>query len=319
MQRSHFLLWRITLALVTVLVAVTANFALFRLAPGDPTARFARNPNVPTEAREMLRTQFGLDQPVPVQYVAYLRELGQGNLGLSFANGQPVADNLRTAVANTVPMVAVGLLAGITLGVVTGVVAAWRRGGAVDTGSVMGALVFYSLPAQWLGLMLILVFSGTLPSGGRGDPFLVDPGIAEGLVDTARHMVLPSATLALGLFGAFTLVARSSMLETLGEDYVLSARAKGFSNRHIVRYHALRNAMLPTVSLIGLQLGFVVAGALLVETVFSWPGIGRALYQSVLARDYPMLQGAFLLITVSVVVCNFLADAVLYRLDPRIR
>lgn len=319
MRGSNFVAGRIALALLTVFVAVTANFALFRLAPGDPTARFARNPNVPDQAREVLRTQFGLDQPLQVQYVAYLRQLGQGNLGLSFSNGQPVADNIRTAVAATVPMVGVGLLVGLALGVGIGVLAAWRRGTALDTASVIGALVFFSLPAQWLGLMLILTFSGTLPSGGRGDPFLFAASPWEQFLDGATHMLLPSATLALGLFGAFTMVARSSMLETLSEDYVLSARAKGFTNRHIVRHHALRNAMLPTVSLIGLQLGFLVAGALLVETVFNWPGIGRALYQAVLARDYPMLQGVFLVITVSVVVCNFLADALLYRLDPRIR
>jgi ABC-type dipeptide/oligopeptide/nickel transport system permease component len=181
------------------------------------------------------------------------------------------------------------------------------------------AIAFYSFPTQWLGLMLLILFAGVLPTSGMSDEFLIDPTWWEHTVDVLKHMILPSATLALTLYGEYTLIARSAMLETLSEDYVLTARAKGLSNATVVRRHAFRNALLPTTTLIALSLGYVVGGAILIETVFSWPGIGRAVYQAVLQRDYPMLQGAFLVLTLSVVVFNLLADLLYFRLDPRIK
>ena len=174
------------------------------------------------------------------------------------------------------------------------------------------------MPTHWLGLMLVILFSGTFPSGGMQDEFLIDPSWWEHQKDVLNHMFLPALTLGLVLFGQYTLIARSAMLETLGEDYILTARAKGLRPWSIVRKHALRNAMLPIVTLVALSLGYIVAGAILIETVFSWPGIGRATYDAVLARDYPMLQGAFLLLTISVVFFNLVADLLYVKLDPRI-
>jgi peptide/nickel transport system permease protein len=174
------------------------------------------------------------------------------------------------------------------------------------------------MPTQWLGLMLIIVFSGILPTGGMTNEFLLNPGFWEHLRDLASHIVLPSLTLGLVLYGEYTLIVRSAMLETLGEDYILTARAKGLKPWTIVRKHALRNAMLPITTLIALSLGYIVAGAILIEIVFSWPGIGRAVYEAVLERDYPMLQGAFLLLTIAVVLCNLIADLLYFKLDPRI-
>ena len=200
----------------------------------------------------------------------------------------------------------------------TGVLAAWRRGTAVETVSVTTALGFYSMPTHWLGLMLIIIFAGVLPTGGMSNEFLLNPSWWEHLKDVLTHMVLPSATLGLVLYGEYTLIVRSAMLETLGEDYVLTARAKGLKPWTIVRKHALRNAMLPIATLVALSLGYIVAGAILIETVFSWPGIGRAVYDAVLQRDYPMLQGAFLVLTISVVFCNLAADLLYFKLDPRI-
>ena len=204
------------------------------------------------------------------------------------------------------------------IGTLTGVLAAWRRGTAVETVSVTTALGFYSMPTHWLGLMLIIIFAGVLPTGGMTNEFLLNPSWWTHIKDVLSHMILPSATLGLVLYGEYTLIVRSAMLETLGEDYVLTARAKGLKPWTIVRRHALRNAMLPIATLVALSLGYIVAGAILIETVFSWPGIGRAVYDAVLQRDYPMLQGAFLVLTISVVFCNLAADLLYFKLDPRI-
>ena len=199
-------------------------------------------------------------------------------------------------------------------------IAAWRRGTFADWGGLLSALVFYSLPTQWLGLMLLILFSGVLPSSGISDPFIefTDPSTWEVILDRLEHMILPSLTLGLVLYGEYALIVRSSMLETLGEDYILTARAKGLANWSIVWRHAFRNALLPIVTLVALTLGYVVAGAILVEAVFSYPGIGLITYEAIFARDYPVLQGAFLILTLSVVVANYIADLLYFRLDPRI-
>jgi peptide/nickel transport system permease protein len=274
MRGAGYLLKRLVFALATVLVAVTLNFVLFRLAPGDAVSNFSRVPRASPELR---------------------RDLG-----------------------NTIPMLA-GTLLAILLWMVTGVLAAWRRGTAVDHAGVAVALGFYSLPTQWLGLMLILLFAGTLPTGGRSDEFLTDPSFMQHWLDVGKHMLLPAVTVALTLYGEYTLIVRSAMLETLGEDYILTARAKGLAPWTVVRRHALRNALLPTATLIALSLGYIVAGQILIEVVFSWPGIGRATYEAVLVRDYPMLQGVFLVFTLTIVALNLLADLLYVRLDPRIR
>src|SRR5207253_10668934 len=184
--------------------------------------------------------------------------------------------------------------------------------------STLSAMAFYSFPTQWLALMLIILLGGFFPVGGMTDEFLFNPTFFQHLKDLLIHMSLPAITVALTLYGEYTLVVRSAMLETLGEDYVLTARAKGLPQRTIVRNHALRNALLPIATLIALSLGYIVAGTILIEVVFSWPGIGRAVYDAVVNRDYPMLQGAFLLLTLSVVFFNFVADLLYFKLDPRI-
>jgi peptide/nickel transport system permease protein len=315
---ADYVIKRSAFAVVTVFVAVTINFALFRLAPGNAVTNLSRVPHATIETRRALEKQFGLDKSKPEQYVLYLKQLVRGNLGVSFANDQPVSSNLESAIENTIPMVLLGTVFSIVIGTLTGVLAAWRRGTAVETVSVTTALGFYSMPTHWLGLMLIIIFAGVLPTGGMSNEFLLNPSWWEHLKDVLTHMVLPSATLGLVLYGEYTLIVRSAMLETLGEDYVLTARAKGLKPWTIVRKHALRNAMLPIATLVALSLGYIVAGAILIETVFSWPGIGRAVYDAVLQRDYPMLQGAFLVLTISVVFCNLAADLLYFKLDPRI-
>jgi len=315
---ADYVIKRTGFAVITVFVALTINFALFRLAPGSAVANLSRVPHATPETRLALKKQFGLDRSRGTQYVLYLKQLAHGNLGVSFTNQQPVTSNLVSAIRNTVPMVLLGSLFAILVGTFTGVLAAWRRGTAVEGISVTTALGFYSMPTHWLGLMLVILFAGTLPTGGMTNDFLINPSFATHIRDVLTHMTLPALTLGLVLYGEYTLIVRSAMLETLGEDYILTARAKGLKPWTIVRKHALRNALLPIATLIALSLGYIVAGAILVETVFSWPGIGRAVYDAVLQRDYPMLQGAFLVLTVSVVFFNLLADLLYFKLDPRI-
>jgi ABC-type dipeptide/oligopeptide/nickel transport system permease component len=318
MRGADYVIKRIAFAVVTVFVALTINFALFRLAPGSAVTNLSRVPHATQELRQELKRQFGLDKSKGAQYALYLKQLAHGNLGVSFENQQPVAHNLWVALKNTLPMVLLGTLFAIVVGTLTGVIAAWRRGTFTEGASVSTALAFYSMPTHWLGLMLVILFTGILPTGGMTNDFLIDPSWWTHVQDVAKHMILPSLTLGLVLYGEYTLIVRSAMLETLGEDYILTARAKGLKPWAIVRRHALRNAMLPIVTLIALSLGYIVAGAILIETVFSWPGIGRAVYDAVLQRDYPMLQGAFLVLTVSVVFFNLLADLLYFKLDPRI-
>lgn len=306
-------------AALVVYVAVTLNFVLFRLAPGSPINNFAKVTRGSEEMRQSLISQFGLDQSLWVQYWKYIGQLLQGNLGISYATSQPVSDDLLTALVNTLPVVALGTLIGIGLGVTAGVVAAWRRGTLTDGASTFTALLSLAIPTQALALGLILVFAGTLPVSGMRDDFLIGASWSEQAIDMLRHMLLPATALGLATFGNFMLITRSAVAETLGEDYVLLARAKGLRARPVLVRYGLRNALLPVVALSALTVGSIVGGAVLVETVFSWPGIGRATYEAVIERDYPMLQGAFLLLTVAVVLCNLVAELLYMRLDPRIR
>jgi ABC-type dipeptide/oligopeptide/nickel transport system permease component len=260
-----------------------------------------------------------LNKPEWEQYLLYLKDLATGDLGVSFVNRAPVTANLSQELANTIPMVLAGTILAILLGCAVGVIAAVRRGRASDHVGISASMIMYSLPPQWVGLVLVALFAGALPASGMANYFLINPSFWAHLADVGKHMILPSLTFGLTLFGQFALIARSSMLGTLGEDYILTARAKGLPRRMIVRRHAIRNAMLPTVALGALSVGYVVGGALLIEVVFSWPGIGLATYQAVAARDYPMLQGQFLTLVVAVVLCNLVADLLMFRLDPRIR
>ena len=305
-------------ALVIAFLAISFSFVLFRALPGDAVTNISRVPNMPPEAREAIRAEFGLDKPLSTQYVLYLKELVQGNLGLSFQTRQPVLGEVLERVRNTIPMVGVGAVVAILVGTLIGVSAAYRQGTVRDRAITGTAMVLYALPVQWLAILLLVAFAGVLPTSGMSDPYLVDPSFWTVLLDRLRHMVLPSAVVTLVIFGSFALVVRSSQLEALGEDHVLTARAKGYGNRRVIWRESFRSALLPLVTLSTLTLGWVIAGGILVETVFSWPGVGLATVQAVGGRDYPMLQGIFLFITLSVVAFNFLGDVLHAVLDPRV-
>ncbi len=319
MRGADYLIKRVAFAILTIFFAATLNFIIFRAAPGD-VASALRCRNCPIEFKEALREEFGLDKPMIEQYGIYLKELLQGNMGSSFVSQQPVWDELKTPLLNTLPMLALGTAFSIVFGIAAGVIAAWRRGTWAEWTQVSGSLFFYAMPTQWLGLMLIILFAGILPISGISDPFLEfsDPSFWTTFVDRMKHMILPALTLGLVLFGEYALITRSALLQTLGEDYILTARAKGLSNRAIVFRHGLRNALLPIVSLIALSVGYLVGGSILVEAVFSYPGIGLEIYEAVFQRDFPMLQGAFLILTISVVLANLVADLLYFKLDPRV-
>lgn len=318
MSRTSHLIRRLLATLATVYAVVTLNFLLFRVLPGDAVANLSRVPGGSPELSQALRRQFGLDQPLWDQYWIYLGRLLQGDMGVSFSTQEPVTTRLAQAFANTLPLVTVGLAAALVLGLVSGAFAAWYRGGWGDRLSTNTAIAFYSVPTHFLGLVLIMALGGYLPTQGMRDEFLVDPSWGAQVADLAAHMALPALTIALIVFGQYTLVVRSSMLETLGDDHVLTARALGARPVRTLARHVLPNAMLPITTLVALSMGGLVGGSILVETVFSWPGVGRAMYESVVQRDYPMLQGVFLVITVSVVTLNLLTDLLYVRLDPRV-
>lgn len=318
MRGAGYVWKRVAFAIATVFVALTLNFVLFRVLPGSPVSQMSRVPNASPALKQALTVQFGLDKPLGEQYLLYLREALRGNFGISYTNRQPVLDNLLDAFANTIPMVATGTILAILLGMTIGVISAVRRGSAVDHLGTNIAVLFYAFPTQFLGMMLLIGFAGVLPSAGMSDPFAVDLSKWDTLLDMLKHMILPVTTLVLTLYAENALIVRSAILETLGEDHILTARAKGVPRHRIIRSHALRNAMLPIVTMVAMSLGAIVTGSILIEVIFSWPGIGRTLYTAVLKRDYPMLQGGFLFITIVVIAFNLIADLLYYKLDPRI-
>ena len=322
MRGTDYIVKRTAFAIVTVFVAITLNFVLFRALPGNAVSGL-RCQHCTKQFRESIVKQYGLDKPKLQQYLIYIERLAHGDLGTSIADNRPVWDDIKTPLVNTLPMIVAGTVISIIIGIVSGVVAAWRRGTAADSANLWTALAFYAMPTQWIALLVIFYIAiplGLPASGIESNTLgiLSTPSTWAVFSDRVSHLFLPALTLGIGLYGEYSLVVRSSMLETLGEDYVLTARAKGMRNWAIVWKHALRNAMLPLVTLIALSLGSIVAGAIVVEDVFSYPGIGLATIDAISKRDYPVLQGIFLILTMSVIAANYIADLVYFKLDPRV-
>ena len=309
-------------ALVTIFIVIVMNFFLFRIMPGDPVRVLIRSPKISSEALERVREQFGLNESRLVQFWIYLRDLFTGDLGTSFNYRQPVIDIIIERVPATVLLVGTATVLSIILGVLLGVILASKRGSRIDIIGLSVSLILYSMPTFWVAIIMVMVFAvywQVFPLGGMGMPGVYYSSYWAELVSKAHHLFLPAVTFALILVGEYVLIMRSSLLEVMREDYMLTARAKGVSNRDLLRKHALPNAMLPVVTLIAINLGFIVGGAIQIETVFSWPGLGRLMYNSLTNRDYPVLQGLFLFVTIAVIGANFIAD-ILYRyLDPRVK
>jgi len=316
------LLKKLFQAALTILGVLVLNYFLFRVMPGDPASMLARNPRMSSESIARINQMFGLDKPWYVQFGMYARDLARGDLGDSFIFKKPVALIIWERVPATLLLTLVAELIAIAAGMFIGVVAAWRRGSAVDVGALGFALVSYSMPTFWLGILLVAFFAGYLhifPVSGMISPALVFASPLVRLGDMLSHLILPSLTLALVLMGEYALIMRNSMIDVLTEDYIVTARAKGLTEGEILKRHAVPNAMIPMVTIIAMSLGFTITGALQVETVFSWPGLGRLMYEALKGRDYPLLQGIFLVTSVAVVGANFIADIVYGYIDPRVR
>jgi len=253
------------------------------------------------------------------QFFAYLRTLLKGDMGVSFSLRRDVSELLAERIWRTVILLLGGEVVAVILGSIAGLLAAWRRGTRLETGLLTLGLISWALPTFWLGLILLILARGRLPIGGMVTAGLHHAGALEYWLDVGEHLVLPTLTLAIVYLGEFMLIMRSSVLEIFAEDYILVAKAKGLTTFQIIKDHALKNAALPMVTIVALTLGYTVGGAIQVETVFSWPGIGRLMYDAVTKRDYPVLQGTFLLLALSVILANLLSDILYLVLDPRIK
>ncbi len=340
MKRWRYLLGKIGWAVFTILFVLILNFFLFRVLPGDPARAGVRDPRLKKEAVEAIRIRYGLDKPVincfeslnPVkvgscgvnpletQFFIYVNNLLHGEMGISYHSNRPVADVLGERLWNTVVLIGAGQILAVIVGVIFGVFAAWKARTNIDYGALIISLVAWSLPTFWLGIILLFWGSNNgLPIGGMQTPGMSSQPFFVRLGDILSHMFLPTLTYTIVYMGEYMLIMRSSLLDVLSEDYILTAKAKGLNTFQILKDHALTNAMLPLVTVIAINLGFTMAGAVQIETVFSWPGLGGAIYEAVNRRDFPVLQGAFLLIAIGVIVANLLADLTYSYLDPRVQ
>jgi peptide/nickel transport system permease protein len=283
-----------------------------------------RNQYLTKEKIAQVREEWGLDKPlIPDQLVAYVGATAQGDLGYSFFfRGTPVTEVIGQRFWPTILLIGLGELISIIVGLALGAYAGWRRGSAVDRAGSGVSLVLYSMPYFVIGMPMILIFAsglGWFPTSGMLTVGATYDSIFDRLFDLGRHLVLPLATVSLGLIGGYSIIMRSAIIETRSEDYVTTARAKGLTDGRVLRHHAFPNALLPMVTIIAINLGYVVAGAITAEVVFNWPGLGTLTVDALSSRDYPVLQGVFLLLSVTVVVANLAADLVYGVLDPRIR
>ncbi len=316
-----FALKKISGAIVTIIAIVIANFIIFRVSPGDPIRMMFRDPRVSASQLAAMRVKFGLDKSMMGQFVDYFKQLLHGNLGFSFWQKRPVVDVIGDRIVQTLILVVTALIIATILGIVLGAISGWKSGSKTDRAILSVSLVLYSVPTFAMGILLLLTFGYILlifPLGGITTPASGFTGFAY-VKDVLWHMVLPAFSIVLWYVGEYILLTRSSMVEVMDQDYIVTARAKGLRESVIMRKHALRNALLPVVTLSGVNFAFAIAGVIEAETVFSWPGIGRLTYDAVMKRDYPLLQGIFLLFAVSVVLANLFVDLIYSKIDPRIK
>jgi peptide/nickel transport system permease protein len=340
LQRWRMLLKRLGWALFTILFVVILNFFLFRILPGDPARQGIRDPRLSPETIQAIRVRFGLDKPIincfdslnPIkigscsvnpldtQFFVYVGNLLKGDMGTSFYYNRPVEEILGERLWNTVLLIGAGQILAIVIGVIFGLFAAWKARTVIDYSALISGLVAWSLPTFWLAM--ILLFWGTnigMPIGGKATPGMSSYPFMQQVGDLIQHLFLPTLAYTIIYMGEYMLIMRSSLLDVLAEDYILAAKAKGLSTLQILKDHALKNSMLPLVTIIAINLGFTVAGVVQIETVFSWPGLGGAIIEAVGRKDYPLLQGAFLMIAICVILANLIADLTYSYLDPRVQ
>jgi peptide/nickel transport system permease protein len=312
-------------ALGSLFFVLVVNFFLFRVIPGDPARTLGRGRfRTPEQLAEFKKT-YGLDQSLPEQFLTFLKNTFTGELGISLRYRVPVADLIADRIVPTMLLVGTSTLLAILIGTYLGVISGWNRGKKVDKVTTSSTLTLYSMPEWWLGLLLIAVFAvgvgpvtGIFPTGGLHSIDAV-PGTFSYVLDTIWHLTLPVITLTLAYLADYSLIMRSSLLDELGEDYLVTARAKGLRDVDVRRRHAVRNALLPTTTVVAISIGSVVAGAITIETIFSIPGLGLLASEALTLPDYWVLQGAFLVASAAVIFANLVANLLYGLLDPRVR
>ena len=307
--------------IVAIVAAIT--FALIHLAPGDPFSAVIDNPNVSEKVRETLRAQYGLDRPLPEQFVRYVNALAHGELGWSFSHDRPVIEVLGSSLPNTLLLMSVALVASFALGILVALVQVARRGSVVDHALSGITLLFFSMPDFWLAILALLALTYWLPIfpvGGAVDPVMHEyMSLGGRIADRLRHLLLPALTLTLLASASVARYQRAALLDVLPADYIRTARLKGLTEREILRRHALRNALLPIITLIGLSFPALLTGAFFVERIFAWPGMGYAVVNAIGTRDYPLVVGGVIIGSIMVTLGSLLADLLYAWADPRLR
>ncbi|MBA3689860.1 MAG: ABC transporter permease [Actinobacteria bacterium] len=320
MGTRRYLIVKILQAVLTLVFVLAFNFFLFR-GLGDPTQLLAKQRgNLTPAALADLKSQLGLDLPLPRQFVHYVSETVTGNLGLTFDN-QPVSSAIGVAVWPTVLLIGTSTLGSILFGIWIGIAQGWRWGSRFDQVTLGWTLVLYAMPEFWFGLLMIMLFSVTLnifPSGGMQFAATDLHGLSL-VTDILNHLALPFFVLTVSYLAEFSLIMRSSLMEVLGEDFIMTARAKGMREKVVRRQHAVPNALLPTMTVTILYLGYVLSGAIVIETIFSWPGLGRLTYQAIQNQDFALLEGLFLVFSAAVILSNLVADLLYPYFDPRVK
>ena len=303
MELREYIVSRGLQTIATFILSIGIIFFLFRIMPGDPVSIVIRlgATGLSEEEINTLRSVFGLDRPLHEQFFIYLWNVATFNLGTSFFYRIPVSELLFSRLINTIVLVGLGTFFSIVIGLALGVIAGWYKGSKVDTAAVSFSLLFYSMPSFWIGMVFIYLFSvifNIFPTGGILSPRIVDESnTLTRLLDFLHHLSLPLITYSLGFAGQYALVMRNTLVNVLREDYILTAKAKGLTDTQIIRNHALKNASLPSITLIAINIGLIILGTISIETVFSWPGVGRLVYEAILFRDFPVLQGTFIFFT----------------------
>ncbi|WP_052434337.1 ABC transporter permease [Streptacidiphilus melanogenes] len=323
--RPGYLVTKLAAAAVSFGVTLVIGFVLFNVMPSDPVRTMTRGRPVSEAQLAALRVQLGLDKPIWERFFDYVGNTLHGNLGYSWEYQQSVASLTLSRVGPTLLLMGTSFAISVVLGLWLGMRSGWRAGSLFDRVTSSTALTLWSVPTFWLGMILLIVFSvgigpihGFLPTAGMSDPTLPQTGMTHYL-DVARHLVLPALTMVLVVYAQYVTIMRSSIIEEKGSPYLLTARAKGLTDDAVRRRHALPNAMLPSVTMIFMHLGGLISGAVTVEAIFSWPGLGDLTYQALTIPDLPVLQGTFIVFSASVIIMNLLADLAYRVLDPRVR
>ena len=319
----RYIAQRLAQAAVIVAIVAAITFALIHLAPGDPFSAVMDNPNVSETVRQTLRAQYGLDRPLPVQLVRYVNSLAHGELGWSFSHERPVREVLGSALPNTLLLMGVALVGSFTLGILIALIQVARRGSVTDHALSGISLFFFSMPDFWLAILALLTFTYWLPIfpvGGAVDPVMHEYlGLGGRIVDRLRHLVLPALTLTVMASASVARYQRAALLDVLPADYIRTARLKGLTERQILRRHALRNALLPIITMVGLSFPALLTGAFFVEKIFAWPGMGYAVVSAIGTRDYPLVVGGVIIGSIMVTLGSLLSDLLYALADPRLR